>query len=55
MPEFIRSAEVIGVVAEKAYNVGKFVLGHLKGGAWGDTANEITPANITFVTGEEDE
>jgi hypothetical protein len=48
MPEFIRTAEVMGDILGKAYNVGKFVLEHLKGGAFGDLAEDIKPAKIIY-------
>lgn len=56
MPEFIKTAEVIGNIAEKAYKVGKFVVSRFQGGAWGETADQMevpVKANLTyFGTGE---
>lgn len=37
MPEFIKTAEVIGNVAQRAYKAGKFVVERLSGGGgWSD-------------------
>ena len=51
MPEFIKTAEVIGNIAEKAYNVGKFVVSRLQGGGWSDILHEERPANIQVHEG----
>lgn len=38
MSEFIKTAEVIGNLAQRAYNVGQFVMERFKGGAWSNVA-----------------
>jgi hypothetical protein len=55
MPEFIKTAEVIGNVAQRAYGVGKFVMKHVQVGGWGETATDIQPphVNIEPTLGEE--
>ena len=47
MPEFIKTAEVIGNVAQKIYHVGQFVTERLfTPGGWSNVAPEVEPANI---------
>lgn len=60
MPEFIKTAEVIGNIAEKVYHVGKYVVDTFKGGAWaelphGELAEPRLPvrANITYYHSED--
>jgi hypothetical protein len=54
--ELIRTAEVIGNIAEKAYHVGSFVVDKLKGGAWGETAESMdvpVTAQMHYFNSEE--
>lgn len=44
MAELIKTFEVAGNVAERAYNIGKFVMDRLQVGAWAETANKIKAA-----------
>lgn len=44
--EFIGAYELAGRVLKTAQHVGEFVLGHLRGGAWGDTATNIQPPHV---------
>lgn len=53
MPEFIKTAEVVGNIAERVFNVGKFVVDRLQGGAWAGIGHEEhpSPANIQVHEG----
>lgn len=59
MPEFIRTAEVVGKAAKAVYDVGNFVVTRLIPGAWGELGAkygeavggyEPHPASIQYYT-----
>ena len=52
MPEFIKTAEVVGKIAQTTYNVGKFVLDRLQGGAWAGIGHEEHPSPASIQVHE---
>lgn len=60
MPEFIKTAEVVGNIAQRVYGVGKFVVDRLAGGGWDNLPHgEPRPArppqraNISYYSSPE--
>lgn len=53
--ERINGWEIAGKVLKTAHDVGSFVMGHLRGGAWGETASNIQPphVNVEHQLGDE--
>ena len=56
MPEFIKTAEVVGNIAKTTYNIGRFTTQFVAErlftpGGWSEVAQDVQPANIQVYEG----